>query len=73
MAETAASAGLDVIRIEAADGDSVQAVVSGPSTAVLPWIALLQAKHAVAARHLTLLKGDVGQLDVDATFVGLAP
>ncbi|MDP1643777.1 MAG: type II secretion system protein GspM [Phenylobacterium sp.] len=73
VAETAASAGLDVIRIEAADGDSVQAVVSGPSTAVLPWIALLQAEHAVAARHLTLLKGDVGQLDVDATFVGLVP
>ena len=72
VAETAASAGLDVIRIEpAAEGGGVQAVVSGPSTVVLPWIAGLQADHAIAARHLTLLKGDVGELDVDATFVGL--
>ena len=46
-------------------------MVSGPSTVVLPWIAGLQADHAIAARHLTLLKGDVGELDVDATFVGL--
>lgn len=74
VAETAAAAGLEVIRIEPApDGQGVQAVVSGPSTTVLPWIALLQAEHAVSARHLTLLKGDVGMLDVDATFVGAAP
>ncbi|MFT4933700.1 MAG: general secretion pathway protein M [Pseudoalteromonas distincta] len=72
VAETAATAGLEVIRIEpAAEGGGVQAVVSGPSTVVLPWIAGLQADHAIAARHLTLLKGDVGELDVDATFVGL--
>jgi general secretion pathway protein M len=74
VAETAAAAGLEVIRIEPApDGQGVQAVVSGSSTTVLPWIALLQAEHAIAARHLTLLKGDVGMLDVDATFVGAAP
>lgn len=72
VAETAAAADLEVIRIEPAEGGGVQAVVSGPSTVVLPWIALLQAKHAIAARHLTLLKGDVGQLDVDVTFVGVA-
>jgi len=72
VAETAAAAGLEVIRIEPApEGGGVQAVVSGPSTVVLPWIAALQADHAIAARHLTLLKGDVGELDVDATFVGL--
>lgn len=71
VAETAASAGLEVVRIEPAEGGGVQAVVSGASTVVLPWIAQLQADHAIAARHLTLLKGDVGELDVDATFVGL--
>ncbi len=71
VADTAAEAGLQVIRIEASQDGSVQAVVTGPSTQVLPWIAGLQSEHAIAARHLTLLKGDVGQLDVDATFVGL--
>ena len=71
VADTAAEAGLRVIRIEAVADGGVQAVVSGPSTQVLPWIARLQSEHAIAARHLTLLKGDVGQLDVDATFVGL--
>ncbi len=69
VADTAAEAGLRVIRIEAVADGGVQAVVSGPSTQVLPWIARLQSEHAIAARHLTLLKGDVGQLDVDATFV----
>jgi general secretion pathway protein M len=71
VAETAAAAGLEVIRIAPAEGGGVQAVVSGPSTSVLPWIAQLQDDHAIAARHLTLLKGDVGELDVDATFMGL--
>lgn len=73
VTESANAAGLRVIRVEVAEGGGVQAVVSGPSTTVLPWIARLQADHAIAARHLTLLKGDVGQLDVDATFVALAP
>lgn len=70
VTDTAAEAGLKIIRIEATADGAVQAVVSGPSTQVLPWIATLQSEHAIAARHLTLLKGDVGQLDVDATFVG---
>ncbi|MDO8900113.1 MAG: type II secretion system protein GspM [Phenylobacterium sp.] len=73
VAQTAEAAGLEIIRIEAGEGGTVQAVVMGPSTAVLPWIAQLQAEHAIAARHLTLLKGEVGQLDVDATFAGVAP
>ncbi|MDP1874249.1 type II secretion system protein GspM [Phenylobacterium sp.] len=72
VSDTAAAGGLTVVRVEIDDQNGVQAVVSGPSTAVLPWIALLQAEHAIVARHLTLLKGDVGELDVDATFAGAA-
>lgn len=70
--EGATAAGLQIIRVEPGES-GVQAVVTGSSTMVLPWIASLQADHAIIARHLTLLKGEVGQLDVDATFVALAP
>ncbi|MEH6677431.1 type II secretion system protein GspM [Phenylobacterium sp.] len=73
VADTAAAAGLEVVRIEAGGDGGVQAVVMGPSASVMPWIALLLAEHAIAARHLTVLKGDVGQLDVDATFAPVTP
>lgn len=73
VADTAAAARLEVVRIEAGEDGGVQAVVMGPSASVMPWIALLQAEHAIAARHLTVLKGEVGQLDVDATFVPVTP
>ncbi len=72
VAETAAVAGLQVVRVEAAEG-GVQAVVSGPSTSVLPWLAFLAREQGVAARHLTLVKGEDGLLDLDATFVRAAP
>lgn len=72
VADTAAVAGLQVVRVEAAEG-GVQAVVSGPSTSILPWLAFLAREQGVTARHLTLVKGEAGALDLDATFVRAAP
>ena len=72
VADTAAVAGLQVVRVEAAEG-GVQAVVSGPSTSILPWLAFLAREQGVAARHLTLVKGEGGVPDLVATFVRAAP
>ncbi len=72
VADTAAVAGLQVVRVEAAEG-GVEAVVSGPSTAILPWLAFLAREQGVAAQRLTLVKGEAGALDLDATFTRAAP
>jgi len=72
VTDTAAVAGLQVVRVEEAEA-GVQAVVSGPSTAILPWLAFLAREQGVTARHLTLVKGEAGALDLDATFVRAAP
>lgn len=68
---TAQAAGLTVVRMEAAP-EGIQAVVAGPPTALAPWLLQMQQEQAAQVRHLTLLKGEAGQLQADMTLVDVA-
>jgi general secretion pathway protein M len=70
VSRSAEAAGLVLGRVEADPSGGVQATLQGASAnALFPWLVALQREHGVVASHLTILKGEGGGLDVDATFV----
>ena len=70
VSRSAEAAGLVLGRVEADPAGGVQASLQGVATTTLfPWLVNLQREHGVIASHLTILKGEGGGLDVDATFV----
>lgn len=71
IAATAAAAGVPLSRTEPDPEGGLRVAADAVSaTALFPWLGLLQREHGLAARHLTVVKGEGGGLRLDAT---LAP
>jgi general secretion pathway protein M len=74
IAATAAAAGIALSRTEAdPEGGLRVAADSVSATALFPWLGLLQREHGLAARNLTVVKGETGGLRLDATLARAAP
>lgn len=69
---TALAAGLTLERAQAT-AEGVQAVASGPTQAIGPWLMAMEQDQSSRVRHLTLLKAEGGQVQADVTFEDLAP
>lgn len=68
VATTAAAAGIPLARTEPdPEGGLRIAADAASATALFPWLGLLQREHGLAARNLTVVKGEGGGLRVDAT------
>lgn len=70
VAATAAAAGIPLSRTEPdPEGGLRVAADAASATALFPWLGQLQREHGLAARNLTVVKGEGGGLRVDATLV----
>ncbi|MFC3078117.1 type II secretion system protein GspM [Phenylobacterium terrae] len=68
IAATAAAAGVPLSRTEPDPEGGLRVAADAVSaTALFPWLGRLQREHGLAARHLTVVKGEGGGLRLDAT------
>ncbi|HEX2558750.1 type II secretion system protein GspM [Phenylobacterium sp.] len=68
VAATAMAAGISLARTEPDPEGGLRVAADAVSaTALFPWLGLLQREHGLAARNLTVVKGEGGGLRLDAT------